>query len=136
MRRGCLAQMIFLLGLAGALAGCGSGEAGPACTQTNTCRLPLAWDYADDPSRITGFRLYWGPVSRTEGGFSGYPNHAETTELTKTVEGLGNQTYYFSVVAYRYDTEGPYSEELTVYPNDLTAAATGPRSLSGSSGNE
>src|SRR4051812_9800466 len=75
----------------------------------------LRWDTSSD-SRVTGYRLYYGPRART------YTNSVDAGNAnSRLVGGLGaGATYFFAVTSYnRLGIESPPSNEISYAPTNL-----------------
>lgn len=78
------------------------------CVTAWAADVNLAWDHSPSDG-VVGYRMYYGNASRT------YTQHdAVPYQLTWTVTGLANGTYYFAVTALDIDgNESDYSNEVS-----------------------
>lgn len=97
----------------------------------------FAWDASPSPD-VTGYRIYWGPSTRT------YTNHVVIGNfLTGSVTNLSEgATYYFAATAYNaHGLESDFSNEVSLTvplprpqgPSDLRVVAWLEKRLNGQS---
>lgn len=76
---------------------------------TNVSRnVTLAWDVSPSPN-VTGYKLYWGGISRSYTNNINVGNVSIYTVTNLTV----SNTYYFAVTAYDTSLESAFSDEIS-----------------------
>ena len=88
----------------------------PALARAAT--VTIAWDANASMEYVVGYRLYWGPVSRSDVAWVSYPNVLDVGgELQGTATVPDATVEYFAVTAYDgFGNESDYSTEVVYDP--------------------